>query len=258
MLLQRFTPQQVKVRWNPVAPTWPEMLQADIHEFWQTLPKDHIFNGSLARLDEWRLEGRDLILQLRPSDYMTLLHSNAHADEIVQEWGTPFLANVLGISVVFVSSDAELMLMKRSEAVGEYPGCLDVFGGHVDVPEQGEIPDVFAAMAQEIQEEMGVPPSEYEMELIGLIQQARIQKPELVFFARSRWSTSAVRSAAAGAVDRNEFVKVRTLPASDGHLERCLTAHAHEMSPSAYGSLVCAFKYGLNRLMNIEESNWKR
>ncbi len=229
--------QHVRILWNPTALPVPAPLQETILQYWETLPKDFIFNGKIARLENWHLsENRQALdLYLRPSDYRTLMYSNAHVAQICDTWGAPYLAKVLGISAVLRSVDGAVIAMKRSQTVGEFPCCFDVFGGHIDVAAQ-QTPCVFRAMQQELNEEVGLLSNEYSLTLIGLIESVPNQKPELVFLADCRLSTREIYERAQNARDQREYSGLITL---DDHLfvGDFLTAHHDEFSPSAYGSL---------------------
>ena len=227
----------VRILWNPTALALPAALHDRILEYWETLPKDYIFNGKIARLENWHLsENRQTLdLDLRPSDYRTLMYSNAHVKTICETWGSQYVARVLGISAVLLSAEETIILMKRSQTVGEFPGCFDVFGGHIDVAAQ-QTPCVFSAMQQELNEEVGLGPDEYSLSLIGLIESVPNLKPELVFRADCRLSTREIYERARHARDQREYSGLITL---DDHLHvgDFLTAHNDEFSPSAYGSL---------------------
>ena len=101
----------------------------------------------MARLDRWHADGEVLSITLSVTDYQTLFYSNSHVELIEKEWGAKFLSKALGISTVLVTGDKRIPVIKRSSHVGEYPGCLDVFGGHIDVERAG---DVVAAMRDEL------------------------------------------------------------------------------------------------------------
>mgnify|MGYP006279257877 CR=1 FL=1 len=238
----RMMRHHVRILWESLPLSLPSLLEQSIHTFWQTLPKTHIFNGTVARLDtwEWSSDRRGLHLYLRPSEYRTLLYSNAHVSEICAAWGRRYLANVLGISAVLLSADKHIVFMKRSQDVGEFPGCFDVFGGHIDVSASHNAPCVFAAMEQELDEEVNLAPADYDLELIGLLKSVPNQKPELVFLATSLLSTSEILKRAQRARDRHEYSDFHWV--SDGHeLQQFLTTRKEQFSPSAFGSL-CVFE----------------
>jgi hypothetical protein len=94
-----------------------------------------LFNGQLCRLDGWQCSGTDLEIVLGLTEYKELLYSNNHTAQVMTEYGSEALSNALGISAVLLSRDDKLMMIRRSSAVGECPGMLDVLGGHIDPTE---------------------------------------------------------------------------------------------------------------------------
>jgi 8-oxo-dGTP pyrophosphatase MutT (NUDIX family) len=228
--------KDVHIEWNPAPLQLPEDMHNYVLAHWDSLPKDYIFNGRLARLDSWSLTSAHCQLDLRPTDYRTLLYSNSHIDLIQKKWGRPFLARTLGISSIVLSSDNELIFMKRSANVGEYPECYDVFGGHIDVPTDGSAPNVFASMAQELQEEVGLERSDYDLKLIGLIQSTPNLKPELIFIAQTNVSTQHILTRTRDAQDHIEFSQVHTIGKNKSQIIQFLNANRDEFSPSAFGS----------------------
>ncbi len=234
------TRHNVRILWEPSVLPLPAILFREVLAYWDALPKENIFNGKVARLDDWRLsaDSKTLDLHLRPSDYRTLMYSNANTEKICQTWGSQHLARVLGISAVLLSAEKDIILMKRSQNVGEFPGCFDVFGGHIDVPVQ-QTPCVFEAMQQELEEEVGILPFEYDLRLIGLIESAPNKKPELVFQADCQLTTLDIYQRTNHARDQMEYSDLLTL-ANKHQLLDFLAVQKQQSSPSAYGSL-CLF-----------------
>lgn len=226
----------VSITWDATPMHLPEEMQRQVSRFWMSLPKDYIYNGQLARLESWSLDSSSCRLDLRPSDYRTLVYSNAHVEQIQQTWGAHYLSRALGISAVLVSADKNLVFMRRSHTVGEFPGCYDVFGGHIDNPTNGQVPNVFVSMAQELEEETGMQQSDFDLRLIGLIESTPNQKPELVFIANAVLSRESILSRAYEAKDHLEFTEVHTLKNELKHIKPFLKAHQSEFSPSAFGS----------------------
>ncbi len=233
----RFAPTEVSVQWEDSPPALAAELQAAIDAAWEGLKPNPHFNGRIARLEEWGIEGGALRLRLCPSEYKHLLYSNAHASEIISSWGEEQLARALGISVVVVSADGRILLMERSDQVGEYPGCYDLFGGHINPPAPGEIPDVFASMEKELVEELALPPGTAAMSLFGLLLTWETRKPELLFTARCGMESGAMMRAARAARDRYEYRRLLTLPADAGSINRFLECCRAKISPSAFGGL---------------------
>lgn len=237
LLTGHFAAHEVQVSWKSLAESRPPQLQREIDAAWQGLRPNPHFNGRIARLEGWEAEQGRLELQLRPTDYKTLLYSNGHVEEIVAQWGERALAKALGISAVVLSADGELILMQRSELVGEYPGCFDVFGGHIDAPARGGRPDPFASMEKELAEELALAAEDFVLRCIGLVLARKTRKPELIFRAHTRLTSDALLQAATAAQDRYEYTRLLTVPAEAGEIAAFLQLNTERVSPSACGAL---------------------
>ena len=189
----------------------------------------------MARLAKWQKHDSTLRLWLQPTDYATLLYSNASTERIVREWGEEALSRALGISAVVISADDRMILMQRSLHVGEFPNRYDVFGGHIDVPEPPQEPSIFKAMEQELTEELALSPREYELILYGLLEALPHRKPELVFAARCRLTAAEIMEQAREARDRFEYQKIFDIPMAT--VRTLLTTEKDRFSPSAFGSI---------------------
>ncbi len=225
----------VVIQWNPATLQLPDDMKKDVLAYWDRLPKDFIFNGRLARLESWELKNSHCQFKLQPTDYRTLLYSNAHVDHIQSTWGRSFLSRTLGISAVVISSDDHLVFMKRSANVGEYPECFDVFGGHIDVP-NGSAPNVFNSMAQELYEEVGLERHDYALHLIGLVEATPNQKPELIFKSDVSLTADDIVARTHHAQDNNEFSRVHTIGKSINNITHFLNENKNDFSPSAFAA----------------------
>ena len=222
----------------------PKEMLTESQLFWQENAGPGLYNGSLARLESWKMNGDTLELNLELTDYRTQFYSNHHVERILENWGEKSLSRAMGISTIVEIGDDQVLLMKRSRNVGEYPGMYDVFGGHVEFPGQNIAqPDVYGAMYAELEEELGVNCAPFRLELLGLIESIPNRKPELVFACRLPLTYEKVLEYALNARDRFEFDQIiSVLYPFDGY----------EMSPSAAGCL------SLFRLKHQEGQGGKR
>ncbi len=232
-----FSPSMVIVQWEESLPPLAGELQTAVDAAWEGLNPNPHFNGRIARLEEWRIRDGALHLWLRPVEYKHLLYSNAHTGEIIRHYGEHQLARALGISAVVVSAEGQILLMERSDRVGEFPGCYDLFGGHIDPPAQGEIPDPFASMEKELDEELALLPGTASLSLFGLLLTREARKPELLFIARCGMESEAMMRAALGARDRYEYRRLLAIPADAESVRGFLQHHRTKLSPSAFGGL---------------------
>ena len=232
-----FDPQQVSVQWQNRSLKLPVEMQQEIEDLWQELRSDHCYNGKLARLDFWQVQNDALQLRLSPSDYRTLLYSNRNVRRIAQKWGETFYSRALGISAVVIAQDQQILLMQRSDTVGEYPNCFDVFGGHIAAPADDSAPWIFTAMEQELDEELALSPAEYTLQCLGLGESIPNRKPELIFRAESERSGEDIIRQASQAKDAAEYAKIFTIANTRSGLAQFLEKNKQQLSPSAYGSL---------------------
>lgn len=244
LLSRRFSQKEVTINWRPSRENLPATLTEGIDSFWQeqiiATSKDRfIFNGDLCRLNSWRVQGNRLILDLGLTNYKELLHSNHFADEIETKLGREFLASALGISVVLVSTDEQIILIKRSDKVGEFPNRIDVIGGHIHPCEHAVagIPDPFSAIIDEIREELNLKIKTGEqLTCIGLIETTATKKPELIFKVKSQCPKARILETASGH-QCPEIAELFTVANEASALRTLLTRRRDEMSPSAYGGL---------------------
>ena len=161
LFADQFNQGQVTVNWDSRKNEFPLDLRNQIDLFWQqeiieTRKSKFIFNGELCRLNDWRIKNNQLKLEFGLSNYKELLYSNQFTSENEEQFGHDSLSRAIGVSVVLISSDEQIILIKRSGVVGENPGDLDVLGGHIHPLENAVngIPDPFAAIKAEMKEEV--------------------------------------------------------------------------------------------------------
>jgi hypothetical protein len=233
----RFAAAEMITEWNPQPFICAPALQEAIDLEWAALDPNPHFNGRIARLDSWNLHGGFFHLALRPTDYKTLLFSNNHGEEIISRWGEAALARALGISAVVCSADRKIILMQRSDNVGEYPGCFDIFGGHIDVNRNHLHPDPFRSITTELEEELGLAEAEYDLTGIGLVEVRKTRKPELLFAARCALTSEEIVRRAASARDRFEYTRLLQSAEDRRSLRQFLSRNGLRTSPSAVGAL---------------------
>lgn len=248
-----FERSEVRTTWTPAKRTLPRELQRKIDAFWElevtrTARKSYLFNGGLGRLECWQAEQHRLQLDLGWTSYKELLYSNRFGREITAQFGEACLSRALGISAVLLSSGWQVILIQRSEAVGEFPGKLDVLGGHIDPQEHAVagVPDPFVAIRAEISEEVGLDLGVNDsLVCLGLIETRATQKPELIFAART--GRSAEQILQRSRIDPcSELTRVFAVAGSPESLADFLLQNQQRLSPSAYGAL-WLFRQSLGR-----------
>ena len=239
----RFRRHQIGVRWEEERQVLPRRLQQEIDGFWQreilqSGKGDSIFNGELCRLNGWQQAEKRLQLRLGRTDYRHLLFSNRHGEELTRRFGATCLARALGISAVLLSRDGSIILIKRSQEVGEFPGRFDVIGGHIHPGEHAAagVPDPFLAIAAEVREETGVELNPDDLECLGLIETLATRKPELVFRATVHLSGTEIVTAGQK-TGSSEIATFRTVRNEAAALAELLERESARFSPSALGAL---------------------
>lgn len=220
----------------------PGDLPARAQKFWDGLitRQPGFFNGALCRLESFDVSPARFELRLSRTGYRDLLFSNASTVEIIKDFGEQALARALGISVVIETADGFLPLMKRSASLGEGAGLIDIFGGHVhpDEHRRNNVPDVFYAIADEMNTELAIRSEECnEIVCIGLLENWQARKPELVFETKLSLTISELRFRASHAKERAEYVEILKVPAPPPAVRRFLTQNATHFSPVGYGCL---------------------
>lgn len=235
-----FTPRQVKVRWRPDQPGVPDHLRQAMDDYWcqqvaLTPRSSFIFNGELCSLAGFAHGRNRLTLSLARTNYQQLLYSNHIHEESRSGPAPEFRSRALGISAILLSSDDQIVLIKRSARVGESPGKLDVIGGHIGPDEHAihGIPDPFFAIQEEIAEEIGLHPHS-QLACIGLLETTITRKPEMLFLHQSTLPAAAILRTAANCKS-DEIAEVLTIPNEQTDLTAMLQTRGHEFSPSALG-----------------------
>lgn len=187
-----FPPSGLVVRWfdrpRPPHAQFDAMVAASWAEACRAAEAGgvHLFNGELTRYLAHRVENGVLTIDVGPTDYMNFIGSNYMNVHRVAEFGWELYGNPIGTSAVLLSADGWLILGRRSERVACHPGYVHTFGGGLEARERrpdGTF-DAFASTQRELNEELGLHPGDVpHLVCIGMIQDAAVQQPELIFQA---------------------------------------------------------------------------
>jgi len=219
-------------------------VEKDINAFWnqEVVDKgklDYIYNGRVCCLNEFKLINNQLELTLGETDYKHLLFSNNQEKMANPGQKYEFNPAVLGVSVILISLHQKVILIQRSSQVGEFPECMDVPGGHIEPDKHlvDGVPDPFLAIAQELQEEIGIESiSPSEIVCIGIIETTANRKPEMVFTYQSNQSSEAIIKLAEKQRS-TEIEAFATIPNNLFDLNFYLESNKEQLSPSAFGCL---------------------
>jgi hypothetical protein len=234
---------QVQINYRPAEYILPGDFPRRAMEFWKELTARedrHLFNGALCRLENFSKKIDALHLSVSRTCYRDLLFSNAHTDELLRALGELGPVRALGISVVIETVDGYLPIIRRSEHVGEGPGGLDVIGGHVHPDEHArdDAPDVFCAIADEVNAELGIPPNLLDNFICcGLAENWPHRKPELIFFLALPLAMNELRPLTQNAREANEFTDLLAVRADKESLQRFVKENESRITASALACL---------------------
>lgn len=192
-----FWPPQVRVVWKDEPRTPRASLDAMIAETWerQSEAARHdgtvLFNAELARYLRHDVRDGILTIDAGPTDYRQFVGTNLFNPDQGEKIGWDLYSSAIGISAVVATADGWLLFGRRSQQVVFHKGCVHTFGGMLEMAERradGTF-DAFGGILRELGEEAGVQPAEVEDILcLGLIRDATIRQPELVFDVRIKKS----------------------------------------------------------------------
>ncbi|XP_071540899.1 uridine diphosphate glucose pyrophosphatase NUDT22-like [Panulirus ornatus] len=198
-------------------------LEEQINKVWETkcAQNPRLYNGSKFRLNGWKVSRGKWILNIGLTSYKDLCGTNLSPNsQWIQEKGTKnfgnpqaYMSDPVGVGLVLITSDGFLVLTRRAYWTGEYPGALDVPGGHPEPqrifkddgtlkPEFGAsnvddvvLQEVWSSAAQEAVDELGVSREQMsELTFLGIdLNMDAGGRPSLGFYARLSLSSDQVR-----------------------------------------------------------------
>jgi len=234
---------RVQIDYQPFEYNWPDDFARRAVEFWEQLiaaGQRRIFNGALLRLEKFREHHGKLHLSFSRTCYRDLLFSNAHIQELINVLGETGPVRALGISAIIETADGYLPLIRRSQHVGEGPGGLDVVGGHVHPDEHASngAPEVFFAITDEIQAELGIPADLLgDFICCGLVENYYHRKPELSFFVALPLTLPELRQLAQNASEREEYTELLAIRAAKPEVKKFISENVDKVTPAARGCL---------------------
>ncbi len=190
-------------------------------------------------MESFEINNNHLTLHLGMTNYKELFYSNSFTQQIISNFNSKYLSAALGISAILISADEQIVLIKRSETVGEYPGKLDVVGGHIHPKEHAVSgkPEPFLAMKAEILEEVNLEITENDpIDIIGLIETSVTKKPELIFQVRCQQKCDEIKQTGANN-NSSEISNFLSIANNRDTISTFVEKKMNHFSPSAIGSL---------------------
>jgi 8-oxo-dGTP pyrophosphatase MutT (NUDIX family) len=230
----RWDPGHVRLGWIEQSSRRlvPEVEQI-IEETWTraaSTPGVHLFDGPMCRMESVDLVDDTLTLALSPTSYKLFLGTNLHNPQLARKFGRCVMANPLGVSALLETADGFLMLGQRNSSVAYYPDRVHPFAGTLE-PRDGA--DAFAAVYRELKEELALTRDHIsDVRCTGLIEDAAILQPELIFTARCDLTRVEVDQH----LDPTEHRATWAVPVQPDAIESAVRDPA--LTPVAVGSLL--------------------
>ncbi len=198
-----FTPEQMKIVWRDEVRAAHGVLDALIAETWARQSEvsrvrgTTLFNGRLARYLRHRVDSGIVTIEVGPTDYAAFIGTNYLHHARADEFGWELFSNPVGTSATLITADGWLVFGRRNERVACLPGYVHNFGGGLEADEKrpdGTF-DGFASIRRELDEELGLKAGDIEqLVCLGLIRDAQIRQPELIFDAQVRLTRADLAS----------------------------------------------------------------
>jgi 8-oxo-dGTP pyrophosphatase MutT (NUDIX family) len=202
----------------------PEEARDLVDETWRLAtarPGVKLFDGPMCRLESWSLRADVLHLELSRTSYKLFYGTNISHPELADRYGHAVLANPVGVSPALETCDGYLMMGRRNDSVAYYPSRIHPFAGALEPAdsEVGEGPDLFAAVARELAEELSIASHEIaEMRCTGVVEDVALRQPELIFRVR----TDLTRRQIEQRLDPDEHVSTYPIRATSADVEAAL------------------------------------
>jgi hypothetical protein len=242
-----FNRQDLYINWEDYLPEISPARKQLEDYYWESYqkqnPQSHLFNGILCQLRHYDFDTSPAQLTLGPIHFKTHFFSIQKGRNLSEQQNGRMMG--LGVSSVLISSDDQIVFIKRSNEVAANAGQFDVFGGHID-PDHHEslqsggdlVPNPFTAIFQELVEEANINLETItNLEGLGLISNYSTSQYELVFRCLSTIDAKTIVKNAQGAQDCSEYSHIICVPNNSKKLELLCSKYAKDFSPSGLGSL---------------------
>lgn len=192
-----------------------EAVEAEQKSGWDRFLARHLaaFDGQLLRMAAYRIENGRLNITANSTCFSAYVVSR-HAS-FAEEHPQADRADPIGLTVVLMTADQQVILTKRSLTADQNPGGLYLIGGYAE-PAASEGIDLFDEAARELAEEVAVTDiSRSASFAIGLAYDPVFCHPELFLLTASGSTAAEILDGARHAPDRNEAAELFASPLSD-------------------------------------------
>jgi hypothetical protein len=244
-----FQPTELDISWEENYPSLSVARKQLEDHYWDSACKQprysSLFNGTLCQLRKFDFSQKPFQLTLGPIQFKTHFYS-VSKKSAGQQPNLPLMG--LGVSAAVVTSDGQIVFMKRSDQVAVYPQKFDVFGGHIHpdahkikLNDEKTVPSPFSAIRQELEEELSLGLEQVDQLVgMGLIVNRLSGQPELLFRCKTGMAAQKLIQQAQTAKDRNEYSHIIQIPDKRQKVKKMLRKYAFEFSPSG---LACLWVY---------------
>lgn len=226
---------QVRATWSAASSSRrvvPDVEDA-IEDAWQrTLrrPNVHVFDGPMCRMDAFEATPERLSVTLSETSYKVFVGTNMWHPQFADQYGTDVMANPVGLSTILETADGRLLLGRRNAAVVYYASRVHPFAGTLEPKDAG---NAFAGAYRELNEELQLAEADVpDLRCTGVVEDASLLHPELIFAARSVRTLSQIEAS----LDRTEHDSVFSFAADERGVEPVLANEV--LTPVAVASVL--------------------
>lgn len=223
--------QQIKMQILPGKKQYPPQIKDLIDVAWKNAKIDptlHIFNGKVASLHGYELSGDDLIVKVQETDYKSFYGTNVK--NVHQIFDPDHLANALAACVVAETTDATIIVGKRSSSMAEGKELWHIPGGTLEIPSllhplkplmqtlklpitRSSALHPILTMVRELKEEFNLDPQHIPFRLcLGIGENLQMRKPEFLCYFRLSLSSLEVKAKMSEARDADEHSQISFVP----------------------------------------------
>jgi 8-oxo-dGTP pyrophosphatase MutT (NUDIX family) len=234
LLIGDWPPGRIACRWQASSFHANDEVLALVEQSWSAAKArlgKKLFDGPMCRLEAMQADEHNLNLSFSRISYRVFLGTNLSHADLADRFGPSTLANPVGVSCALVSSDGQLLMGRRNDQVAYYPGRIHPFAGCLE-PRQPL--DVFAEVRRELAEELSLDDSHIaDLRCIGMVEDASLRQPELIFLVQSTLSLARIESR----VDPQEHHASWSIPPTADAADSALR-EAKLLTPVGIGTLL--------------------
>lgn len=183
-----------------------------VKQDWKALvaQKPQVFDGPMCSVINLERDGQSLRMDLVRSRYSH--YTATRTPNLPEGLREADRCNPLGLTALLLTSDGLIVASLRSQHVDQNPGALYFTGGYAEPGEtDGEV-DLFAEIAREVVEELGVTLDQSKLRLMSVEFDPEWIHPEAFFLAETALSFEQIEMSAKAAADRREINQLIAVP----------------------------------------------